>query len=288
MGWKKRINDTLVKTTGYQLEKAAPRGPRKAVSGGGGRRRGLRKGDRLVKAPVFIMCTLRSGSTLFRVLLNSHSQLHSPHELHLRYISASLDKKWSVRSMKETGIDEQGLRFLLWDRILHRELAASGKRTIVEKTPNNVFIADEIKACWPDARFIFLLRHPASIARSRQALRPEDADNEANIDLIRRYCEALERDRQAFDGHTVRYEELTAEPERVLRGVCDFLEVPFEPRMLEYGEHDHGRFKSGLGDFADKIKTGRIQPPEPPPADIPEPLREAAAAWGYAPAPTRS
>jgi hypothetical protein len=285
VSWKNTVNDVLSRATGHELRKVgAP-----AASGGRRRRAAVGRalpGDRLIREPVFVMCTLRSGSTLFRVLLNSNSQLHSPHELHLRYVSATLDKKWSERSMKELGLDQQGLQYLLWDRILHRELASSGKPTIVDKTPNNVFIADRIRDCWPDARFIFLLRHPGSIARSRQALRPEDADNEANIDLIRRYCEALESARQTFDGHTVRYEELTADPERVLRGVCDFLSVPFEPAMLEYGEHDHGRFKSGLGDWADKIKTGRIQPPEPPPAEIPAPLRAAAAAWGYAPAAT--
>ena len=31
--------------------------------------------------------------------------------------------------------------------------------------------------------------------------------------------------------------------------------------MLEYGKFDHGRYKAGLGDWADKIKTGQIQPP---------------------------
>jgi hypothetical protein len=274
--WKRTVNDALGRATGLELRRRRPPAAR--------RQRLARPGDRLVERPVFIMCTLRSGSTLFRVLLNSHSQLHSPHELHLRYVSVGLDKKWSERSMKELGLDETRLRYLLWDRILHRELADSGKPTIIDKTPNNVFIADHIRACWPDARFLFLLRHPASIARSRQALRPEDADNQANVDLIARYCNTLEHVRRAHDGHTVRYEELTAEPERVLRGVCSFLEVPFEPAMLEYGQQDHGRFKSGLGDYADKIRTGRIQPPEPPPAEVPEPLREAAAAWGYLPA----
>src|SRR5688572_16918521 len=112
--WKKTVNDALRKATGYQLERAHSGGGRAAAPK---RRRGLRKGDRLVKAPVFVMCTLRSGSTLLRVLLNSHSQIHAPHELHLRYISVSLDKKWSERSMKEMGLDAAGLRYLLWDQI---------------------------------------------------------------------------------------------------------------------------------------------------------------------------
>jgi hypothetical protein len=55
--------------------------------------------------------------------------------------------------------------------------------------------------------------------------------------------------------------------------------------MLDYGSKEHGRFKSGLGDWQDKIKTGQVQAPEPPPEDTPEPLREIAATWGYEPRP---
>jgi hypothetical protein len=278
--WKKRINDTLAKATGYQLERAAPR---PATSGGPGRRRRkVRKADRLVRTPVFVMCTLRSGSTLLRVLLNSHPKIHAPHEIHLRYISVSLDKKWSERSMKEMGLDADGLRYLLWDRLLERELSGSGKSIVVDKTPNNVFIADKLRECWPDARFIFLLRHPAAIAESRRNwFKGDNYDAAQNHDLIRRYCEALEDARQRYDGITIRYEELTEDPERVTREICDFLGVAWGPSMLEYGEYDHGRYKSGLGDWSENIKSGEVQKAKPPPPDTPEPLRPIAAKWGY-------
>ena len=280
MPWKKRINDALVAATGYRLERAPARGPARA--GRKPPRRGLRKGERLVEAPVFLMCTLRSGSTLLRVLLNSHSRIHAPHEIHLRYVSVNLDRKWSERSMKEMGLDEDRLRYLLWDRILHRELSTSGKPIVVDKTPNNVFIADHLRASWPDARFIFLLRHPAAIAESRKNwFKGDNYDEEQNHDLIRRYCEALEEARQKYDGITVRYEELTEEPERITREICEFLGVDWEPAMLEYGSKDHGRYKSGLGDWSEKIKSGEVQKAKPPPPETPEPLRPIAAKWGY-------
>jgi hypothetical protein len=283
--WKRTINDALTRATGLEVRRATAGAPAERPRRRGTARRGRRPGDRLVQRPTFVLCTLRSGSTLLRVLLNSHSQLHAPHEIHLRYISVNLEKKWSERSMREMGLDEQGLQYLLWDRILDRELASSGKPRLVTKTPNDVFIADRIRECWPDAQFIFLLRHPAMIARSRAKLN-KDADPERNVDLIRRYCEALEQARQTYDGLEVRYEELTRDPRSVTQRICSFLEVPWEESMLDYGEHDHGRFKSGLGDWADKIKTGQVQAPEPLPApeDVPEPLRAVAAAWGYLPA----
>jgi Sulfotransferase family len=240
-----------------------------------------RRGPRLVRRPTFILCTLRSGSTLLRVLLDGHSQLHAPHEIHLRYISVGLDNKYSARSMKAMRFDARELEHLLWDRILDRTLTRSRKRYIVEKTPNHVFIADRLLECWPDARFIFLLRHPGAILRSRAAVLGERHDPEANLDLIRRYCEALEAARRAYTGFEVRYEELTEEPERVLRGVCAFLGVRFEPAMLDYGQFKHGPYRAGLGDWKDKIKSGRVQRAEPPPDELPEPLRELARAWGY-------
>ena len=280
MPWKKTVNDALKKATGYQLERAHP-GPG-GRAGAAKRRRGLRKGDRLVKQPVFVMCTLRSGSTLLRVLLNSHSQIHAPHEIHLRYISVNLEKKWSERSMKEMGFDAEGLRYLLWDRILHRELAGSGKSIIAEKTPNNVFIPEKLRAAWPDARFIFLLRHPAAIAESRKNwFKGDNYDEEQNHDLIRRYCESLEEARQNYDGLTIRYEDLTDDPESVTKEICRFLEIEWEPDMLEYGEKDHGRYKSGLGDWSENIKSGQVQKAKPPPPETPEPLRAVAAKWGY-------
>jgi hypothetical protein len=291
--WKRNLNTALVRATGLEVRRAGTAAPAKKPAG-----RKRRTGDRLVARPTFVLCTLRSGSTLLRVLLNSHSQLHAPHEIHLRYISANIEKKWSARSMKEMGLDEKTLKYLLWDRILHRELTSSGKPYLVTKTPNDVFIADQIRECWPDSRFIFLLRHPAMIARSRQKLiGAEGEDQEKNIALIRRYCEALDTARNTYDGLTVRYEELTVDPAAQCHRITDFLDVPWEPGMLDYGEKDHGRFRSGLGDWADKIKTGQVQPPEPLPApeDVPEPLRDVAARWGYltpgtaspaAPAPT--
>ena len=281
MPWKKRINDALSKTTGYQLERATPRPTARAA--GGRRRRKLRRADRLVRAPVFVMCTLRSGSTLLRVLLNSHSEIHAPHELHLRYISVNLDKKWSERSMKEMGLDEEGLRYLLWDRLLERELTASRKSIIVDKTPNNVFIPEKLRECWPDSRFIFLLRHPAAIAQSRKDWFKGKGhyDEKQNHDLIRRYCEALEEARQRYDGITIRYEDLTEDPAAITREICEFLGIDWEPSMLEYGEFDHGRYKSGLGDWSDNIKSGEVKKAKPPPPETPEPLRPIAMKWGY-------
>ena len=87
--------------------------------------------------------------------------------------------------------------------------------------------------------------------------------------------------RQRYDGITVRYEDLTEDPAAVTREICEFLGVDWEPSMLEYGEYDHGRYKSGLGDWSDNIKSGEVQKAKPPPPETPAPLRPIAAKWGY-------
>jgi hypothetical protein len=276
---KRRMNAALRRATGYELRK-----PKVAAASANAarKRRRPRPGDRLLEQPTFVLCSVRSGSTLLRVLLDSHSQICAPHELHLRDISVSLRTKYAERSLGEIGLGAERLEYLLWDRMLHRELSESGKALLVNKTPSDVFIADRIRECWPDARFIFLLRHPVSIARSRHAARPQDSE-ERNLTMVRRYCDAIEAARHTYEGLTVRYEDVTADPERETRRLCEFLGVAWEPAMLDYGRFDHGRLRPGLGDWSEQIKSGKVQAPKPLPTadEVPEALLDLTQAWGY-------
>jgi Sulfotransferase family len=152
----------------------------------------------------------------------------------------------------------------------------------VNKTPGNVFMVDRILECWPDARFIFLLRHPLAIVRSRQQVRPGD-DPERNLAKVERYCLAVEAAREAHPGFELRYEDLTADPLAQTHRLCEFLGVPWEEGMLDYGAADHGRYRRGIGDWSEKIRSGAIQaaPPPPPASEAPPSLRAIAAGWGY-------
>jgi hypothetical protein len=277
------MNAVLGRATGFELRRRrAAMTPEQIAAQAVRRRRRLRPGDRLLVAPTFVLCSVRSGSTLLRVLLDSHSQICSPHEMHLRDISVSLATEYAERSLGEVGLKADKLEYLLWDRVLHRELEEAGKELLVNKTPSDAFIVDRILECWPDARFIFLLRHPLSIARSRHTARPQDSDAR-NLRMVARYCDAIEAARTAHDGLTVRYEDITTDPERETRRLCAFLGVEWEPQMVEYGQFEHGRLRPGLGDWSEQIKSGRIQAPKPlpDPSEVPEPLRAVAEAWGY-------
>jgi hypothetical protein len=286
VSWKGALNSGLSRATGYELRKQgaesasrARRRPRRGDAGG-------ESGDRLLVAPAFVMCSVRSGSTLLRVLLDSHSKVHAPQELHLRDLTVNIKTDYAIKALGEVGLEEEQMRFLLWDRLLQREVAAAGKELLVNKTPNDVFIADLIARCWPDARFIYLLRHPGAIARSRQQTRPQDSP-ERNARMVLRYGNAIEQARAARPGIVVRYEELTADPGAVTQRLCEFLGLQWEPAMLDYGRFEHGRMKPGLGDWKAKIKSGEVQAAEPPPAleEIHPSLHELCVAWGYETAP---
>lgn len=239
--------------------------------------------DRLLRRPVFIMSPVRSGSTLLRLILNAHSQLHAPHESHFRRLTVACSTPTSQRAIEALGLDRGELEHLLWDRVLHRELVRSGKSVIVEKTPNNVFAFKRIAACWPDARFLFLLRHPASIAASLHEANPEKRTWEQATARALKYMRATQRARKTLPGHTVRYEELTSDPESTVKAICGWLDIDWEPGMLQYGGPGEGELQRGLGDWSDKITSGTIQPGRtlPEAEAVPESLHKICKAWGY-------
>jgi Sulfotransferase family len=99
---------------------------------------------------------------------------------------------------------------------------------------------------------------------------------------VTKYLSALREARRALPGLTVRYEDLTTDPGREARRLCEFLEVPYEPAMVQYGGRDHGELRFGLGDWTDKIRSGTVQPARPlPDIELPPVLRELAADLGY-------
>ncbi|MEQ4206951.1 sulfotransferase [Actinopolymorpha sp. B17G11] len=238
--------------------------------------------SRLVPSPVFVISSVRSGSTLLRVILNTHPDICAPHELHLRCLRVEFEKRYAEIAFKELGIDKDELEHLLWDRVLHHELSRSGKRIFVDKTPGNANVYERLATCWPNARFIFLLRHPASIVASLMETRP-DRELEPTINEALTYLKGVEAAKQALPGLVVRYEDLTDDPARVTKEICRFLGIRWDARMLDYGQSKHGKFRPFIGDWSSKIRSGRIQEgrPLPDPEEVPEEVRPYARSWGY-------
>lgn len=270
----------LTRTIGYQLTR--PPGHRARVlpppvSG------------RMLVRPVFIFSPARSGSTLLRAILGSHTQLYAPPELPLMHMDVRAETKWIQKSMSALKLSKEELDHMLWDRVLADTLARSGKPVIVVKTPSNVLIWSRIAEVWTDARFIFLLRHPAAVVASLQAswdINRQAAGTggpEKVTASALRYMRKVEEARQGLTGQTVRYEDLTTDPDTTVRQLCAFLQVPFQPAMLDYGQFADLRISPGLGDASKNIRSGRIQPGTPPPrsGEISSALARMCATWSY-------
>lgn len=245
------------------------------------------RATRLVESPVFLLSPVRSGSTLLRVVLNSHPEIRAPHEMHLRTVHVRMGRDFTPSAMRELALDKDELEHLLWDRILHLELERSGKRVIVDKTPPNTLIWPRLRRCWPGARYLFLLRHPAAVVSSLVNRRQDPDLDQIHAEVLE-YAEHLEDARRELSGHTVTYEHLTAEPESTARDICRYLGVEWDGGMLDYGEQDHGSFRPHIGDWSSNIKSGRIQPARDA-ADaaggvaLPPRLASIAESWGYDP-----
>ncbi|MEV7359318.1 sulfotransferase [Kitasatospora sp. NPDC091276] len=240
---------------------------------------------RLVPSPVFLLSPIRSGSTLLRCLLGSHPDVHAPHELHLAGYTVTVDDEFTDLSMRTLGLDPTTLEHLLWDRLLHRQLTEAGKSVLVEKSPGNVFIWQRLAACWPQARYIILRRHPVAIADSIR--RAGDAHDLAEAAVtVDKFATALDEAAANLPAAIhLTYEQLTANPEATCKALCDHIGIPWDPSMLDYGRHDHGPFVYGIGDWSPQIASGQVQAATPPPADpdVPLLLNSWCQKWGYAP-----
>jgi hypothetical protein len=153
---------------------------------------------RLVPEPVFVLSYMRSGSTLLRVVLNSHSKLCAPHEMHLSLLRIDF-RGQSKAAMEEIGFGARALENLLWDRVLFDQLAKSGKAHIIDKTPGNSLWWRRIHNYWPKAKFIILYRHPVRVMQSWEKAHPK-LKREGTIAQMLRFAEALEQARQTHGG----------------------------------------------------------------------------------------
>jgi hypothetical protein len=238
MGWRRAVNSLLGRTTGYELRRPDPPAPRAAsrvpkipafldlppVD---------RVRDRLLLAPIFPLAPMASGSALLRAMLDGHSQLHTLSKLAVWDLGVDVSTPLAASALERHGLNRPELEHLLWDRLLHRVLVKSNKRFVVDQTPSNIFHWRRIAQCWPDARFIFVLDHPLSIARAwaQSAPEAEDRPGHSTPEAVR-HMQALDEARRGLSGLTLRQEELTADPERESRRICAFLDVAWEPAML--------------------------------------------------------
>ena len=208
----------------------------------------------------------RSGTTLLRLMLDAHPQLAMPPETGFipglikavkepdatpesALEAVTSHRKWGDFPMSE---DELLERWRGLDRIRARpvvrafyELYAEhqGKPRWGDKTPGYTMYMGRISRTLPEARFVHVIRDGRAVALSRMrtlALRPTEMSKVANR-WQKRVRKARSKGSELDHYLEIRYESLVREPEATLRQVCDFIDLEWDPALLEYHRRSEER-----------------------------------------------
>ncbi len=206
----------------------------------------------------FIIGVQRSGSTLLSVVLNNHSQVYV-NKKPLVPLVASLynDLKLDYTAHENTTIPRVNERFLdhmknhrvlkRYEPLLHdgsikqnihhicQEVAAQHQKQIYgDKCLSIADSLPQLAMIFPNARFIHLVRDGRAVAKSIRDRAYSDlyiSMNEWKREIVRAKIlrEMLDEDKFM----EIRYEDILRNPKDSFEGICDFLNIPFEPTMLE-------------------------------------------------------
>lgn len=184
--------------------------------------------------PLFVVGLPRSGTTLASQILTAHSLIGGGRE-------SSFWPERAIEFMRRTeaGIDIHGdVASELAQEYLAMLSASAGQcRYAVDKNPNNFQFSGLLHGLFPNSRIIHLSRHPLAIALSIW-MAPFRLDAGYVSDRRNLVCVIREHARLLAHFHSVlpedrflsvRYEAITNEPDTVIRGLFEFLELQPEP-----------------------------------------------------------
>jgi amino acid adenylation domain-containing protein len=226
---------------------------------------------------VFLLSSPRSGSTLLRIMLAGHPDLFCPPELHLLNFTgmaawkAGLERSYLGEGLQRAlmelrGLDAEGSADMIaeWvgrDLPVHeayaRLQALASPRLLVDKTPSyaaDIGILQRAEAIFDGAKYIHLVRHPYAVVESFVRNRLDRIFDRLGPDALsvaeQVWADANSNTIDFLDGVDPRrhcrvsYEELVADPQRVMQGLSEFLGVTFVPELL--APYDGGRMADGV------------------------------------------
>lgn len=208
----------------------------------------------------FIVGAPRSGTTLLRLMLDSHPGLAIPPETGFLPRAARLGfLPWSLRprlfhlatrstpAWPDFHLDQSEFRQSLEQirpftvsegiRAFYRLYAQRhDKSRWGDKTPLYAIEMPAIRSLLPEAHFIHIIRDGRDVALS---LRKTWFTPSKDISTLARYwvrivTTARMQGRNSSTYFELRYEDLLADTEGKLRAICRFLQLDFDPGMLEY------------------------------------------------------
>jgi hypothetical protein len=239
----------------------------------------IQEGKNLAVMPL-VVGAIRSGTTLLRLMLDAHSQIaispetSFPESLfrkavelngealselvvaHSKWSDLGLDRNEYLGLCKNlTGIESLKLVWKLYGK-------RQSKPIVGDKSPGYVKILPVIRSTFPDVRVIHIIRDGrdcfASQMHSRFSLFSKKIRTAAM--QASEWQDAVEAGRKFGPWPSkyleVRYEQLILNTPQVLKEICSFLGVNYEPAMLNY----HVRAEERLQELGDRLVEGeRLQ-----------------------------
>jgi tetratricopeptide (TPR) repeat protein len=183
-------------------------------------------------SPAFILGFPRSGTTLLDTLLLNIPGLHVLEELPV------LD---AVEPAARTSADSNALRARYFEALAAIAPPAPGQ-LVIDKFPLHMARAPLIHRLFPDARIVFVERHPCDAVLScfmanfqlNHAMRAfTDIEEAARLYDVVLGAWTQARALLPLDVHTIRYERMVADLEGEMRPLLGFLGLDWDPKVLD-------------------------------------------------------
>lgn len=220
---------------------------------------------------VFLLSAPRSGSTLVRVVLAGHADLFCPPELHLLPFGTIRERATelsaaapflaeglirAVMALRECTPDEAKALVSEWQEAgletadVYRRLQEwAGSRMVIDKSPSygqSLATLEQSRQWFPDARYIFLFRHPGAVMESfvrnrfDKLFRAASGDPWENAEIawrdINRNLLAFRESLPSSSWIEIRYEDFVARPAQSVREICAFLGIAYDDALLKIDE----------------------------------------------------
>ena len=133
-----------------------------------------------------------------------------------------------------------------------------GKPRWADKTPYYVGELDLVKRVFPEARIVNLVRDGRDVALSLLRVPFGPSNVWAAARQWRAAVDAGDAAQARYGGAvlTIRYEDLVADPEPVVRGVCAFCEITYLPQMLAIEDSAAGKLAAGQESWFSELFAG--------------------------------